>query len=1062
MQILPSRGSGTRAVAILIALVVGLGAGGAAGFFGLRYIPYFKPPASSPASDSSSATASDLVFLPDDCQVFASVSVPKFLESKSYKLLEKEGVGLEEGEIAMVRRLIGVAPDEIERLTLGANFDELLEWTLIVRARNAVRIDELTAGGDQGKLKERSADKQTIYERSKEEAFFVADDKTVVLGPTEALECVLKRGGPTKLAAGLEAALPSLNDTWALWVGVDVSVLKSKQLPIPAADFPGADELGKQVKAVVVESPSDKPLNFQVVVRCKDDATAQALSDQFNLQLRGFPAIPNSPMEMLQGVRFWTSGPLAATRVNVDAKYLVEPLKQVKWQNPDYWVTQLTSSEEANRQRAIGHLKENPRLSLPFLVRGLDKDQKTREAVLNILLELKEQAAPAAPAVARLVTHHQEAVRLQAVKVLRGFGKDAKRDVLVALLQAESDSNDAVRLEAKRVLADLGPPDPSDATYYATVAANDKAEPRTRASALQAFAKLAPDDPKLMPSLLEALKDKAKELRAAAARSLGEVGAKQRDTVFPALVTALKDSEEEVRAAAAAGLEGFGAPNEKESSLLVEVFKATDATPAAMATTAKLLGKAGPAAGKDAFPLLLGGLAHDDKTVREACAAALEALPPPDVAEVPSLVRKLDDAKTSPDTKRFVLKTLAKFGDKLAQANAPMLRATLMKLIENDAALAEPALQVFASLGKPENSDVPALMRLMQSKTATPATRGYAAKALAPLAGSSPEIVKALLTGLADDDVAIRRLAAEGLTKAGLKKRDDAEALAKALDDKDAAVRLNVVTALVAMPPAAKTYGHLLRAYVDADPAVMSKAVEGLKGAQPDADILAAAVQSPHLSLRLYALSELAEKKDGAGPIPLEPLVKATRDDSATVRLLAVNALAASGADPTQVAPTLVGKLKDTAPDVRFAALMALVELKQEPKEVIPILLDLALDKTNANQQKAIKALAKLGDWAKPALPLLMAAFQKDETRGAAGPALAGLGKDAAKELDDLLKRSDKDPALQIAVLETLAQIGPDARPALKTVLTLLANPRATPEVKAAAKKASDAIQKAK
>jgi predicted Zn finger-like uncharacterized protein len=1054
-------GSGSRIVTFLIAVVVGLAAGGVGGFFGLRYIPYFKPPASS-SSDAPSPTASDLVFLPDDCQVLASVNVPKLLESKSYKSLEKEGVGLDDGEIAMVRRLIGVAPDEIERLTFGANFDELIEWTLIVRARKPIRIDELKRGDDEGKPKERTAGKQTIYERSKEQAFFVADEKTVVLGPTEALERVLKRSGPTKLAAGLEAALPPLNDTWAVWVGVDVSVLKSKQLPVPAASIPGADEIAKQIKAVVVESPSDKPLNFQVVVRCKDDATAKALSDQFNLQLRAVPPIPNSPMEILQGVRFATSGALAATRVNVDTKHLVDPIKLVKWENPDYWITQLTSTNEADRQKAISRLKENPRVSVPVLVHGLDKDQKTRESVLNILLDLKEQGAAAAPAVARLVSHPQDALRMHAVKVLRGFGKNAKRDVLAALLQAESDANDAVRLEARRARDDLGPLGPDDAAQLAAVFANTGADPRARASAMQAMMTLAPDDPKLLETLLEAVKDKSKELRIAAAVSLGKIGAKQRDTTFSALVTALKDTEDEVRAAAVAGLDAIGAPNDEENTLLIELFKSTDASSTARMIAAKLLGKAGPAAGKEAFALLLGGLSHEDKAVREACGAALEALPPPDIGEAPALARNLDDAKSSPDTKRYVLKTFAKFGDKLAQANVPMLRAKLMKLIEADAALAEPALQVFASLGKPEDSDVPALMRLMQSKTVAPATRGYAAKALAPLGGSSPEIAKALLAGLADDDAAIRLLAAEGLTKAGLKKPEDAEALAKALDDKDAAIRLNIVTALVAMPPEAKTYGHLLRAYVDADPAVMTKAIEGLKRGKPDAETLAAAVQSPHLSVRLYALSELAEKKDAAAPPPLEPLVRAARDDSATVRLLAVTALANSGADPQQLTPTLVGKLKDMSVDVRMAALLALVKLQQEPKEVIPLLLEMALDKASPGQPQAVAALSKLGDWAKPALPQLLAAFEKEETRGAAGPALVGLRKVAVKDLDDLLKRSDKDPTLQIAVLDTLAEIGPEARPALATVLKLVSGARVMAEVKAAARKASDAIQKGK
>src|SRR5712692_4077332 len=86
--------------------------------------------------------------------------------------------------------------------------------------------------------------------------------------------------------------------------------------------------------------------------------------------------------------------------------------------------------------------------------------------------------------------------------------------------------------------------------------------------ALQALGVLAADSPDLVKTLLDALEDKSKELRAAAALALGKAGAKKRAEAFPALVAALKDAEADVRTAAVAGLEAFGAPTEKESVLL--------------------------------------------------------------------------------------------------------------------------------------------------------------------------------------------------------------------------------------------------------------------------------------------------------------------------------------------------------------------------------------------------------------------------------------------------------------------------------------------------------------
>ena len=1015
-------GPKSRKNLFLVVLILGIGAGGAAGYYGLQYIPYFKrADATSPsASNAPAGQVSDLVFLPNDCQVVASLNASAVLKSKSYKSLAEEGAGVEESEQALVRRLVGVGPEEIERLTLGARLTDKPEWTLVVRTTRPVKLDDLKGESSDGpKVKGTQ-----IYVKSSTEGFFLADERTIVLGTPSVLENVAEHGGPATLAAGLKTVYQPVNDTWSLWVGIDPSAAPKQNAPAGPGG-PDMTAMLKQLTAVVVEAPADKPLELQVVFHCKDDATAQTVAAQLNPLLPGLlilapPAAlaPMSTSMSRENLRLPRSRSRRRRSSNRSWRRLGKPglldraAVELEQRHPP------EGDEPAQAESAAFVAPVGPRTR-----RGPEDARGRAEHPARTQGSGRPGCPGGGPARDAPAGRHAP-TRGQGAARLRPEGQ-ARRPCGPAPGPVGRGRRGPARGEAG--IDDLGPLGPDDATQLAAVAANEKADPRARASAMRALIALTPDDPKLIDNLIGSLKDKSKELRAAAAVALGGLGGKHRDTVFPALVTALKDMEEAVRTAAAAGLDRLGAPTDKESPLLVEAFKAPDATPLVMTTAAKLLGKAGPAAGQDAFALLLGGLSHDDKTVREACGAALEALPAPDAAETPALVQKLEDAKSSAETRRFVLKTLVKFGAKLDRTKVPTLAATLMKVIENDAALAEPALQVFAALGPPGPDDVPALMHLMQNKTASAATRGYAAKVLAPLGATSPEVAKALLAGLADNDAAIRRLAAEGLLKAGLKKSEEAEALAKGLDDKDVGVRMNVVTALAAMPPEAKTYGHLLRAYVDADAGVMTKAVEALKTANPDREALAAAVQSRHLSVRLYALSELADKKEGAGVAALEPLVRATRNNSATVRLLAVKALAASGADPAQLAPTLVGKMKDMAPEVRAAALLALVKLKQEPKEVVPVLLEIALDKTNPGQAQAAEALTQLGEWAKPALPQLMAAFLKEDTRGAAGPALACMGKEVVKDLDDLLAKSAKDPAMQVAVLETLAQIGPPA-----------------------------------
>ena len=1063
------RGSGSRFGFFLIVFVVGIGGGGAAAYYGFPYVFKTGKSSSSPSTSTEAAPKplpDDLVFMPDHCQLLASATVPKLFASTMYKEeLKRLDITLEKSDIEAVFRLTGVLPDEIERLTFGAVLTDGTdptkkpEWILVVRSSKPPRVDDLKTGTGETDAQPVTIGKQTIYRTSFGGAVFipVERERTVVLGSSaNVLKSVINRDGPTSLPEGLKAAYRPLNDSWGLWLGIDATAVPS--FASVTALLGLNPTIFKRVQAVVLESPADKPFDFQIVVQCKDETDANATRDPLNAWLGILPPVPpTSLLSMFNSARFETIGNRIAARISVRTESLKKLVAELRWEIPEFWIVAL--ADKSTRARASTLLTDNPQQSIPFLIRALQKDETLTDALI-VLGEMKEKGKTAAPAVARLMTHPRTGPRLDAVKALAAFGPSAKKEVLAALLQGESDSDDGVRLAAQRARAQLGPLVPEDAESIAAVFKNTNADARARASALQAWAVLAPTDPMLVPTLLDTLKDKAKELRVAAILTLGKVAAKQRETVYPAFAAALKDDEQDVRTAAAAGLEMYGVPTEKECALLLALFKEANAPPFTMAMAAKLLAKAGPAAGKDAFAAFLGGLSHTDEAVRGACVAALAALPPPAATELPILLQQLEDVKSSAETKHFVLDTLNKLGDKLDRTKAPNLGRTLLQLSKTDAKLAEKALQAFAFLGAPTEAEVPALMELMKDPMATAATRGSAARALAPLGTTSPEIAKVLLVGLSDMDAAIRRLSAEGLAKAGLKTPEAVQAFAKALEDKDAAIRLNVTTALVAMPPAIMTYPHILRAYEDEDEAVRNKAIEGLKRVEkPDVPTLIAALMSPHLRTRLFALSILAEQKEGAGAAALEALAKAARDDSATVRLLALSALAASGADPQNITPTLVNALKDMSVTVQMAALEALVKLKQEPKVVVPLLLTAAGDKNNPGYEQAVKALGQLGDWAKEVRPQLLTALQKEETRGGASLALASMGKEGVKDLNGALEKA-KDPALVIVLLETLAKIGPDARPALPEVLKRINSANA--EIKTAAKAASVAIQKAK
>jgi HEAT repeat protein len=298
------------------------------------------------------------------------------------------------------------------------------------------------------------------------------------------------------------------------------------------------------------------------------------------------------------------------------------------------------------------------------------------------------------------------------------------------------------------------------------------------------------------------------------------------------------------------------------------------------------------------------------------------------------------------------------------------------------------------------------------------------------------------------------------MARAGLKTPAAVEALARALGDADREVRLGATAALGALPADARPLPHLLRAYEDGDEAVMRKGAEGLarygKPTKEDLPLLGEALGSAKLRTRLFAVTTLAEFGRDALPV-LGALANAVGDADPTVRRLAVGALRALGTEAKGAASAIARQLNDKNPRVRLEAAATLVALKTDARTVVPVLLEAAIDKDAPDRPLALESLRRLGDWAAPAVPYLIGMAEKEEARAPACDALVAVGKPAVEAVKDGLR--NKDAAIRQALVEVLGRIGPPARTALLEVNTMaLRDP--VPEVRMAARKASDLIQK--
>jgi HEAT repeat protein len=1015
----------------------------------------------------------DLWYLPSGAQLFAALNLKACLESQTHELLLKDGVGVEPAEKAVLKRLTGVAPTDVDRLTFAGNPSEPGNWAAVVHTPNKVGPDDLKAEG--GDLKKTEVGKRTVYERDGE-AYFFADSHTVVVSTPGTLQKALQRNGPAELSRGLQPAYRPLDPTQTSWrFAIDAARLPGLNLKLGDLDFAGLNAaLPDGTQAVAAEAPLNAPLDVQVLVYCRDEGVAQqasagltrALGDVIKAQV-----LATDLVRTLKDANFAPSGKQVKVTVSVDAKRLpreiAEPIVALKWESPDYCVAALVDPIDKRQAEGRSRLVKNPAWAAPALARGLHHDDPAyRTASLALLREILKDspdAASAAPDLARTLADPQPALRKAAAELLGQLGPKARGVALSALLARQGDPDAGVRDAVKVALDKLGPPTEDDVKALTAVARDGSLDPAARASALRGLSALDARA-ELTPLLLETVKDPSKDLRLASVAALQKAAEKKRTEVVPALLAALRDKEDAVRGEAQKALAALGVPAAgKEAETVLASFKDASAPLPARQALAALLARVGGDGRAEAAAALFEGMKDKEKALREACAAALEASGPPPASDVPELARHLTDAEATPELKRYVVRAFAKLGGQVDRNKYPQVSSGLFELLKgDDAALSDAAFEALTALGPAREADVPNLVKLLKDKKAVIRARVYAVQGLAPLGASSKDAAGAVLAALSDDEAALRQTAAQALSKPGPKSKETVQALVKALDDSDRKVRMYVAGALAALPVEEHPLPYLLKAFEDGDDEVVRKAAEALakygKPGQADLPILAKALQeSPKLRTRLYAVNTLSEL--GAGALPaLEALKTALNDKEMTVRRLALKVVRGLGPDAKAAAAGITPLLKDANPRLKIDAALALAGLKLEGADVVRVLFEAAIDKENPAMAEAVEALKKLGDWAKPAVPFLIEKFGNEEMRPLASSALASVGKDAVAPLVELLKMS-KDDAVRIAVLDCLGQIGPPAKGSIGLVL-FLANKDSNSDVREAAKKAGKLIQK--
>jgi RNA polymerase sigma factor (sigma-70 family) len=276
---------------------------------------------------------------------------------------------------------------------------------------------------------------------------------------------------------------------------------------------------------------------------------------------------------------------------------------------------------------------------------------------------------------------------------------------------------------------------------------------------------------------LKMLKDRDPTYRQKAIEALGAIGAEDK-RVIPALVESLKDKVTLVQNAAAGAMAFIG---KDAVPTLLELLKGKNSESRKWAAVA--LSSIGPEA-KEAVPALIECLEDEDPNLRSWAAGALGSLAPESKSAIPALIRSLakEDLGSTQGRTGSTINALSKFG----QVAVPALNRALK---DPNVKIRASAAGSLALLGSAAKEAIPELILALRDESLL--VRQNATSALVIL---GDDAVPGLVEGLKDKDPVIRAAAAETLGQIGSQKalstrKAALPALIKAMGDENERVR---------------------------------------------------------------------------------------------------------------------------------------------------------------------------------------------------------------------------------------------------------------------------------
>jgi hypothetical protein len=287
-----------------------------------------------------------LLYLPDNCGTFGTVNFEAMRDSHGIAQLAGENPAF--GEIpALVEEWIGLAPGRIRQVTFAAakrekdgrdaEDEDARGDVEVIELIGPVTAEEVLQG--LGKYapyewrEEKVGRVRLFVERSDEpRAFFLPDQRTVVIGSAGLLRAAIRRNAPAMLPEKLAFAREQLDSSQLLSLAVSVrDDINAEEIPlIPDDVIEGLDSLLVHVDVV-------SHVHLRVAILCRDETVAYQIKGLFGAAWKwmrtlvdaGIEAdedsnVPEDAVELLDSLKYAVNGRSFAVQVAIPTTLLAD------------------------------------------------------------------------------------------------------------------------------------------------------------------------------------------------------------------------------------------------------------------------------------------------------------------------------------------------------------------------------------------------------------------------------------------------------------------------------------------------------------------------------------------------------------------------------------------------------------------------------------------------------------------------------------------------------------------------------------------------------------------